>query len=71
MTSQCYLAIQLKMFGHRYPYFSLQQEEEISKIIKSKQGLTAKAYMGLVMAKFKGQLNPKKAIEIIQKLISK
>lgn len=46
-------------------------EEEISKIIKSKPGLSAKAYMGLVMAKFKGQLDPKKAIEIILSILPK
>ena len=44
-------------------------EEEIAKIIKSKPGLTAKAYMGLVMAKFKGKIDAKKAIEIINKIL--
>jgi len=44
-------------------------EEEISKIIKSKPGLTGKAYMGLVMAKFKGKLSPQKAMEIINKIL--
>jgi len=44
-------------------------EEEIAKIIKSKPGLSPKAYMGLVMAKFKGQLDPKKAMEIISSIL--
>jgi len=44
-------------------------EEEIRKIIKSKPGLRANAYMGLVMAKFKGKLDAKKAMEIINKIL--
>jgi len=45
-------------------------EEEINKIIKEKPGLRPNAYMGLVMAKFKGKLDAKKAMEIINRLIS-
>lgn len=44
-------------------------EEEIAKMIKEKPGLRDKAYMGLLMAKHKGKLNPKKAMEIINKLL--
>jgi len=43
--------------------------EEIMKIIKSKPGLNANAYMGLVMSQFKGKINGKEAMEIINKLI--
>ena len=43
--------------------------EEISKIIKEKPGLRANAYMGLVMAKFKGKIDAKRAMEIINKII--
>jgi Glu-tRNA(Gln) amidotransferase subunit E-like FAD-binding protein len=44
-------------------------EEEIKKIIKKKPGLTQKAYMGLIMKRFKGKVNPKKASEVLKKLL--
>jgi len=44
-------------------------EEEIRKIIKSKPGLRPNAYMGMVMAKFKGKLNAQEAMEIINKVL--
>ena len=44
-------------------------EEEIIKIIKNKPGLSDKAYMGLIMEKFKGKINGKDAIEIVKKHI--
>jgi Glu-tRNA(Gln) amidotransferase subunit E-like FAD-binding protein len=46
-------------------------EEEVLKIIKEKPGLNANAYMGLVMAKFKGKINGKEAMEMISKLVNK
>lgn len=46
-------------------------EEEISKIIKEKPGLSPNAYMGLAMQKFKGKIDAKKAMEIIQKIVNK
>jgi Glu-tRNA(Gln) amidotransferase subunit E-like FAD-binding protein len=46
-------------------------EEKILKIIKSKPGLNANAYMGLVMGEMKGKINGKEAMEIINKLIGK
>lgn len=46
-------------------------EGEVLKIIKEKPGLNANAYMGLVMAKFKGKINGKEAMEIINKLMKK
>jgi len=42
-------------------------EEEVVKIIKSKPGLNANAYMGLVMAAMKGKVDGKTAMELIQK----
>ncbi|GAI13153.1 unnamed protein product, partial [marine sediment metagenome] len=45
-------------------------EEKIMKIIKEKPGLSEKAYMGLIMKEFKGQVDGKEAMEIIQKLIN-
>jgi len=46
-------------------------EGEVLKIIKEKPGLNANAYMGLVMAKFKGKIDGKTAMEIINKLMKK
>ena len=40
-------------------------ELEIRKLIKSKPGLRASAYMGMLMAKFKGRIDAKKAMEMI------
>jgi len=44
-------------------------ETEIAKIVKEKPGLNANAYMGLVMAKFKGKVDGKMVMSIINKLI--
>jgi len=44
-------------------------EEKITKIVKSKPGLRANAYMGLVMQKLKGKLDAKKAMEILKRLV--
>jgi len=45
-------------------------EEEIRKIVKEKPGMRPNAYMGLVMAKFKGKVNAKKAMEILNRIFS-
>lgn len=45
-------------------------EHEIRRIIKEKPGLRPNAYMGLVMQKFKGKLDAKKAMEIINSLLN-
>ena len=44
-------------------------EEKIMKIMKEKPGLSEKAYMGLVMRKFKEQVSGKEAMEIIKKYV--
>lgn len=44
-------------------------EEKIINIIKEKPGLSEKAYMGLVMKEFKGQIPGKQTIEIIRKFL--
>ena len=44
-------------------------EEEIAKIVKEKPGLRPNAYMGLVMAKFKGKIDAKKAMEILNRVV--
>lgn len=46
-------------------------EGEVLKIIKEKPGLNANAYMGLVMGKFKGKINGKQAMDVINKLVKK
>jgi len=48
-----------------------EMEGEILKMIKEKPGLNVNAYMGLVMVKFKGKINGKEAMEIINKLMKK
>ena len=45
-------------------------EEEIRKIVKEKPGMRPNAYMGLVMAKFKGKVDAKKAMEILNRINS-
>lgn len=44
-------------------------EKEIKKLIKEKPGLTSQAYMGLIMAKFKGQVSGKDVMDELRKLI--
>ena len=44
-------------------------EEKISKLIKSKPGLSTNAYMGLIMGEFKGKIDGKQAMEIIGKFV--
>ena len=43
-------------------------ESEINKIVKEKPNLSIGAYMGLVMAKFKGRIDGKTAVEILKKI---
>jgi len=44
-------------------------EHEIRAIVKEKPGLRPNAYMGLVMAKLKGKVDAKKAMEILEKIV--
>ena len=44
-------------------------EKEIREIVKSKPGMRANAYMGMLMAKFKGELDAKKAMELINRVL--
>ncbi|VVB80119.1 Glutamyl-tRNA(Gln) amidotransferase subunit E [uncultured archaeon] len=44
-------------------------ESEIKSLIKEKPGLSSNAYMGLVMAKFKGKVNGKEVMEVLGKLV--
>ena len=45
-------------------------ENEVRKLIKEKPGMRANAYMGMLMAKFKGKLDTKKAMELINRVLS-
>ena len=44
-------------------------EEEVMKIVKEKPGLSANAYMGLVMQKLKGKVSGKEVMEILKRLV--
>ncbi len=44
-------------------------ESEIAKIVKEKPGLSLGAYMGLVMAKFKGKISGRDVNEVLEKLM--
>ena len=45
-----------------------QLEKEIKKIIGEKPGLNMSAYMGLVMAKYRGRADGRKVMEMVKKL---
>lgn len=44
-----------------------EAEEEVIRLLKEKPGLTEKAYMGLLMQKYKGKISGKELIELIKK----
>ncbi len=44
-------------------------EKEIREIVKSKPGMRANAYMGMLMSKFKGKLDAKRAMELINRVL--
>jgi glutamyl-tRNA(Gln) amidotransferase subunit E len=44
-------------------------EGEIAKIVKEKPGLNANAYMGLVMARFKGKVSGAEVMNILKKIV--
>lgn len=44
-------------------------EEEINKIVKEKPGLTAGAYMGMIIGKLGKDIDKRKTMEILQKLV--
>jgi Glu-tRNA(Gln) amidotransferase subunit E-like FAD-binding protein len=45
-------------------------EKEVREIVKTKPGMRANAYMGMLMAKFKGKLDAKKAMELIERVLN-
>jgi len=48
---------------------SSEVEEKILKMIKKHPGLSANAYMGMVMKEFKGKINAKEVMEIVEKFV--
>lgn len=46
-------------------------EHEIRQLVKEKPGMRANAYMGMLMAKHKGNVDAKKAMELIEKIVGK
>lgn len=44
-------------------------EKEIKELMSEKPGLSSNAYMGLVMAKFKGKVNGKEVMDALKKLV--
>lgn len=45
-------------------------ESEIKSLIKEKPSLSKNAYMGLIMAKFKGQVNGKEVMDLLNKILN-
>ena len=48
---------------------SSEVEENILKIIKQNPGLSANAYMGIVMKEFKGKINAKEVMDLVKKFV--
>jgi Glu-tRNA(Gln) amidotransferase subunit E-like FAD-binding protein len=44
-------------------------EAEVRAIVKEKPGLRPNAYMGMVMAKLKGKVDAKKAMELLERIV--
>jgi Glu-tRNA(Gln) amidotransferase subunit E-like FAD-binding protein len=44
-------------------------EKDIERIVKEKPGISQGAYMGMVMAKFRGKVDGKKIMDILKKII--
>ena len=53
----------------KYKVEEVDLEDEIKKIVASKPGLNPGGYMGLIMAKFKGKVDGKAAMEILKKIL--
>jgi len=45
-------------------------EEKIMNLIKSKPGLSEKAYMGLIMKEFRGRISGRESMEILKKILN-
>jgi len=56
---------------HKYRLKEINIEEELKKIIEANPGLNQGAYMGMIMSKFKGQIDGKKVMEILGKYVKK
>jgi len=53
----------------RYAAADIDLEREIKHIVDSKPGLSIGAYMGMVMGRFKGKIDGKKAMDILKRLV--
>ncbi|MBS3142593.1 hypothetical protein J4464_04365 [Candidatus Woesearchaeota archaeon] len=51
------------------PVQSSDIEDEIEKILKEKPGLTMGAYMGMLMAKYRGKIDGQKLMELLKKRV--
>jgi len=54
-----------KSVGESMQKPSIDVKSEIEKLIKEKPGLSKGAYMGLIMGKFKGMINGKEVMEVL------
>lgn len=55
---------------HKFRIQDINIEEELKKLIKEKPGLSPNAYMGILMKKFRGKIDARKAMELIKENIS-
>jgi Glu-tRNA(Gln) amidotransferase subunit E-like FAD-binding protein len=58
-----------KIFQSLKPANKSDIEKEVKQVIKEKPGLTAGAYMGLLMDKLKGKVEGKELMQMIQKTL--
>ncbi len=63
------IALGKKMNLEKYKVAEIDLKNEIKKLISKHPGLTIGAYMGMIMNKFKGKIDGKKAMEILKKII--
>lgn len=53
----------------KYELEEIDLETEITKIVKEKPGLNKGAYMGVIMGKFKGKVDGKKVMEVLNGIV--
>ncbi|MAG08558.1 hypothetical protein CMO89_03730, partial [Candidatus Woesearchaeota archaeon] len=44
-------------------------EKEIKKVVKEKKGLSIGAYMGIIMAKYKGKVDGREVMKVLKKVV--
>ena len=55
--------------GHFESVSETELEKEIRKIIEEKPGLNVSAYMGLIMAKYRGKADGKRVMDLLKKFV--